>query len=532
MAMRAQEFKYKKSLIYCPSFSIVILSALILFFASQQAAAQQHDESRKEKASVIKPKSVPPVENDAAIKVDAEQKVDDKSADFAPSRAEFRQPPFKQLRYLEDYSYLRDKSLRRERLDRLKYIPLRNEKPDWYLSVGGEIRQRFEAFRNDFWGGAPPDENGYSLQRYMLHADWHFGKNVRAFVQLRSNIEVGRSGGPRPILDENKLDFNQAFVDVNFDASEKINVNFRAGRQEMLIPATRLINFREGPNVRASFDGLRATVKNGKWTFDGFAVKPVESNPGYFDDGSDHQTTFWGALGERKLKFAGNSGISLYYLGLDRKRARFDSGMGREIRQSIGARFAGNAGAIDYANEFTFQFGAFKSGTIRAWMMASETGYTFLRTRFTPRVSMRANIASGDKNPNDDRLETFNALFSPGNYFGGEIGLLGSSNFMNLHPHINFKFPKRVLLTFDTMFYWRQSTRDGIYNIGGVLLKAGNMSSSRYVGTQPSATAVWSIDRHITFVASYSHFFAGEFVRETPPGKDIDYFTAWVTYKF
>jgi hypothetical protein len=529
--MKVQKLKYKKSPFDCPSFSIVILSALILVFAPYRAKAQQHNGSRKEKITVA-PASVPPVKDASATKSADKDEAEDVPAVSVSSRAGFRPPPFQQLRYLEDYSYLRDKSLRRERLDRLKYIPLRKGKPGWYLSIGGEIRQRFEAFHNDFWGAAPPDANGYSLQRYMLHADWHFGKNARAFVQLRSNVEAGRSGGPRPVLDENKLDFNQAFLDVNFDARDKINVNFRAGRQEMLFAATRLINFREGPNVRASFDGLRATVKNGKWTLDGFAVKPVESNRGYFDDASDNQTTFWGALGERKLNFAGKSGISFYYLGLDRKHGRFDSGSGREIRQSVGARFAGNASAIDYANEFTFQFGAFKDGSIQAWMIASETGYTFLRARFTPRVSLRANIASGDKEPNDKRLETFNALFSPGNYFGGEIGLLGSSNFMNLHPHINFKLPKRVLFTFDAMFYWRQSTRDGVYNPGGVLLKPGNASASRYVGTQPSATAVWSVDRHITFVASYSHFFAGKFVKETPPGKDIDYFTAWVTYKF
>jgi hypothetical protein len=30
----------------------------------------------------------------------------------------------------------------------------------------------------------------------------------------------------------------------------------------------------------------------------------------------------------------------------------------------------------------------------------------------------------------------------------------------------------------------------------------------------------------------YAHFFAGPFIRETPPGKDIDYFTTCITYKF
>jgi hypothetical protein len=30
----------------------------------------------------------------------------------------------------------------------------------------------------------------------------------------------------------------------------------------------------------------------------------------------------------------------------------------------------------------------------------------------------------------------------------------------------------------------------------------------------------------------YAHFFAGPFFKEMPSGKDIDYFTPWIIYKF
>lgn len=532
MEMNARKFNLGKSPFACRTFPAIFLTALISIVSLSQATdAQQTGEPVKKELVVAKPNSNPPIKT-AATNSDAGGVQTGDSSDTAATAAdEFRPPPFQQLRYLEDYSYLQNESLRREPLDRLKYIPLREGKPDWYLSIGGEIRQRYEAFRNDDWGGEPQDNNGYLLQRYMLHTDWHFGKNVRAFFQLRTNIETGRRGGPRPVIDESKLDFNQAFVDVNFDAGEKINVNFRVGRQEMVFGSARLVTFREGPNVRLSFDGLRSTIKTGKWTFDGFAVKPVVSKLGYFDDGSDSQTSFWGTGGERPLKILGKSKIGVFYLGLDRKRARFDSGMGREIRQTVGTRFSGNAGGIDHNTQFIFQFGSFRTGNIRAWMLGTDTGFTFRKTRFTPRFGLRANVASGDKNPNDDRLETFNALFPAGNYFG-EIGLLGQSNFMNFFPEIRFKLPKRISLTFETMFYWRESTRDGIYNPPGILLRPGNSSAARYVGTQSSVIVNWAVNRHFTFDTSYSHFFAGKFLRETPPGKDIDYFAAWITYKF
>jgi len=54
-------------------------------------------------------------------------------------------PPYQPLRYDEDYSYLRDLTRRTEFWDIIKYVPF-NDKGKWYLSVGGEVRERYEYF--------------------------------------------------------------------------------------------------------------------------------------------------------------------------------------------------------------------------------------------------------------------------------------------------------------------------------------------------------------------------------------------------
>jgi hypothetical protein len=54
----------------------------------------------------------------------------------------------------------------------------------------------------------------------------------------------------------------------------------------------------------------------------------------------------------------------------------------------------------------------------------------------------------------------------------------------------------------------------------------------RYVGNSPSLTVVWTATRHMTVQASYVHFFAGPFLQEIPPGKDINYVTVWLAYTF
>ena len=95
------------------------------------------------------------------------------------------------LRENEDWSFLKDPSLRQDFWDPIKYIPLGED--GWYLTIGGDIREVFERVGNDNWG-KQPYMNAFSLQRYMLHSDWHLGKYFRVFVQLKSGLEAFRRG--------------------------------------------------------------------------------------------------------------------------------------------------------------------------------------------------------------------------------------------------------------------------------------------------------------------------------------------------
>jgi len=100
---------------------------------------------------------------------------------LAPART------FNLLRENDDWSFLADPSLRLDFWDPIKYIPLGCATccEACYVSIGGEIREAFEQVGNDNWG-RQPYMNAFLLERYMLHSDWHLGKNFRVFVQLKS----------------------------------------------------------------------------------------------------------------------------------------------------------------------------------------------------------------------------------------------------------------------------------------------------------------------------------------------------------
>jgi len=443
-------------------------------------------------------------------------------------------PPFQPLRYDEDWSYLGDESRRSEWLDRLKYIPL-NER-GWYLSLGGEARIRYEYFSQFNFGAGPQDDDGYLLQRYLLHADAHFGDRVRIFTQLQSAIGSGRNGGPRP-TDDDRLEVHQAFLDLKY-GDETNSLTVRVGRHEMDFGSGRLISAGEGLNVRRSFDGMRVIYRHGLWLINGQVNKLVSIKPGLFNDAPDPSQTFWG-IGATRSRTKIRGGHQFAYIALDRKVGRFDQGGGRELRHTAIARTYGASddavGQFDYNFDTIFQWGNFKSAGheigIRAWALASDVGHTINRIPLKPRLGLRADATSGDRDPNDHPLQTFNPLF-PGTAYSDTIGLIGAANSLALNPNLRFAVKDRLTVSTGTAFFWRQSTRDGIYGINVAPLRTGQQSPARSVGALPSVRLDWRVNRHFTYTAIYSHFFAGRFLKETPPGEDVDYVSTWLTFRF
>jgi hypothetical protein len=436
---------------------------------------------------------------------------------------------YKKLRYDEDWSYLRDPARRDDFWDPIKYIPL-DRTGHSYLSFGGEARLRYELYDNYRWDPDAPDQNGFLLERYLLHSDLHLGPSFRLFGQLQSSLENWREGGPRG-TDEDQLDVHQLFFDVHpLHASDADPLILRLGRQEMLYGSQRLVSVRESPNIRRSFDAARALIHLGEWHADAFLARPVEDDPGVFDDWGDDGAAFWGVYATRPLPCLGNSGLDLYYLGLYRPGAEFVQGLADEHRHSFGGRFFAKHGGWDFNFEGVLQFGAFGRSDILAWTLASDTGYTFAKAPWTPRLGLRADVISGDHDSSDQRLGTFNPLFPRGAYFG-EPGLIGPANLIDLHPTLDLHVTDGVKCSLDWDVLWRYSTGDGIYDNGGNVLRSED-GAARFIGHQAGIQLEWEIDRHTTLNAAYYHFFPGAYIKDSGPGAPSDFVGVWMIYRF
>jgi hypothetical protein len=400
-----------------------------------------------------------------------------------------------------------------------------------YLTVGGEARFRYEKLVHPAFGAEVEDPDGYLLQRHSLLVDLHWNERVRLFSQLQSSTVSGRRAGPRP-TDRDDLDLQQFFVDAELGRDGARHQLLRIGRQEIELGSARLISVRDGLNLRQTHDGARFIDEGGDWYLTGFVVRPVVAQPGIFDDDVAPAGFLWALAGLSTKLPDPFPGLVLFYHGIDRETARYDIGTARETRHLVGFRTWGAAKAPwELEVSVIGQFGSFGARDIRAWGMTSDLGYSLGELPWQPRLGLKGNVASGDTDRADDTLGTYNALYTATAY-SGLAGLLGPSNVLDLTPTLSARPDPSVLLSAWTAFYWRYTSSDGVYGIFNNLAKTGARSEARRVGSQSTLQAVWFASPQITLAAIYAHFFAGTFLEETPPGKDVDYGALQASLRF
>lgn len=443
------------------------------------------------------------------------------------ARSEAR-PTFQTLRYNEDWSFLREEMQRTDFFDQVKYIPLTGN-GDVYLSFGGEARLKYELYTEPVFNQQPADDDGFLLQRYLVHGDLHATPYFRIFGQLQSSLENFRNGGPRP-TDRDELDLHQAFFDVGVPLGDADSFTLRAGRQEFAYGSQRLISVRESPNNRLAFDAVRVLTKFGEWRADAWVSQPVEIDRGIFDNQRIDETTFWGGYVTHPLHFIPGLNADVYYLGLSREDAEFARGTADEIRHSLGTRLFGKHNSFDWNFEFVGQFGSFGNDDILAWTTASDTGWTFANAPAKPRLFLRADIASGDHGGSN--LGTFNPLFPRGAYFN-EAALIGPQNLMDLQPGAEFTLTKALKFAGSCDLVWRESLDDGVYGVALNLQVPPGSSRERYVGTFPTASLIWQAQRHLSLALNYVAYIFGDFVKESlPRQKNGNYVSAVATFRF
>lgn len=439
---------------------------------------------------------------------------------LATEAAQAAEPPaFKLIRSDEDYGYLKS-APNLTGLDALRYIPLGQ---DAYLSLGGEARVRLDTIDAPRFGVGGAEADTFELFRGLVSADLRLNSGLRVYGELGLHRDLGKREAPA-ITDRDGLDAQVLFVDLTPAEPWRL----RLGRQELSFnPTQRFVSVREGPNIRQSFDGARLTYAGDGLKVDAFYTHPIAIEAGAFNDSHNASQAFWGVYATAPV----GKGVSLdvYSLNLDRDRVRFGAVTGDERRRGVGARLAGKTGAIDYEVEGMVQRGHFAGQDIRAWGGSAGAGYTFTAP-WKPRLSVRRDIGSGDDDPADGQLKTFNPLFPKGAYFS-EAGLVAWSNLSAWRIALGAAPTKSVSVEVSHTDRRRQAGRDAIYLQPLAVLSGGGASTAKAVSQDWQADLGWQVTRNVKLSLEAVHAQVGAAVKAAG-GRDVDFGMAIVQFRF
>ncbi len=442
-------------------------------------------------------------------------------------------PKYLNLRWNEDFSYLDGEpgSYREDWSDPIKNIHLGD---DWRLTLGGEFRYRLEAETNKAFGATEPAQDTFNLFRYMLHADLKYRKAFRVFVQGIAAFDEDRDLARRGI-DENRWDLHQLFFDVRV-LGEDLPLTLRVGRQELQYGNQRYVSPLDWANVRRRFDAVKLFAKGKKWDLDLWYAKPVDIRQVQRKqrDRYDEDVDFYGVYAT--YKGIDRHGVDFYFFAIDDTGNRVNPNGKRGDRSifTLGSRFWGRTEGFDYEAELAGQWGRWAGDTVQAWSWTIDGGYTFAEAPWKPRLGAGFDWASGDRDPRDGQVGTFDQLFPFSHFYLGFLDLIARQNITAVNVNVSaWPVPKKVKakLTFHT--FWLNSKDDFLYNApGGRIRRDPKGNSGREIGHELDLTVVWKLRPHAAVLLGYSHFWDSDFIQQTGASQNVDLFYVQYAYKF
>ncbi|WP_171187782.1 alginate export family protein [Alienimonas chondri] len=415
-----------------------------------------------------------------------------------------------------------------------------SECPTVTLTAGGQVRHRMHSEDNRL---RPDGETAtsYQLLRNRNYVDLKT-EYVRAYVESINAYNAG-SEIDELIIDENRWDLLNAFVDFHlYDVAGGAGT-FRVGRQEILYGDQHLLSPLDWSNTRRNFEGYKFIHQADDWRLDLFSLNPVNGAAGSrgFDvnsfDEDDEDKPLWGAWLNRKL--AGGASADLFYIGQDREAPRSRTGAripsvrsADGLRHLVGGRLSGTVpvtsglgcdggcdgggGKVvrtwDYDVQGGYQFGDDDGEDVSAAFFNAAGGHTWNSLAWKPRVGALFYYGSGDDDPNDGENNTFYTYYPLAHAYWGIIDNLNGQNLLDYALFASVKPTDKLSVTGGYHLFRKDSGSDFLYNVAQVGLGPRNAGTD--IGNELDVVANYQATPNLGFQLGYAHFWYGDFAED------------------
>jgi hypothetical protein len=401
---------------------------------------------------------------------------------------------------------------------------------NWLLSIGGQTWFRY---MNEVDFQLTERNNVHGLFRERLYSDLWYRDQFRFFIEYLYADSVWQDIDPI-LIDINRSDFQNLFVELKtFNVGDK-PVYVRAGRQEMLFGSQRLISTLDWANTRRTFQGVRAYRVDEKFDVDAFWVQPVIPNRNNLDS-VDNNINFAGVWSTYKPK----KGTTLdgYYLFFDNTSpvAVGNNGIRQGITaHTLGSRLAGKYKELLFDFESMLQLGDYANQTLIAGAATAGLGCQFADTPTNPQFWVYYDWASGENHPEmGNTRSTFRQLFPFGHYYFGYLDLVGRQNIHDVSCQAAC-FPSPWITAIAQFHrFWLAEPADALYNAAGAPIRNDPTGrSGRDVGMELDLLLSLHLSAHTDVLLGWSKLFHGNFIAKTGPSVSPELFYMQIGYRW
>jgi len=424
--------------------------------------------------------------------------------------------------------------------------------------VRWEIRENNFDFNDAF--NARTDDNWF-LQRARIGLMLKPSPWLKIYAQGQDSREINSDRPDFPGFlgaeGDDAFDLRQGYFEIG--NLKDFPLTLKVGRQILTYGDERLIGPFDWNNIGRTFDAVKLRWEGKNWWLDTFASTVVVPNRGSYNQ-SDF---FNGVEGDREQVFSGlyfsttavgPQTTDLYVLHLhENANPRYQQNhFGDTNFFTFGTRFKSKAGAFspheaaglskdgktvlepkppkpvgfDYEGEFVFQTGEVRGLDLTAFAVHAGAGYT-LDIAWLPRLGVAYNLGTGDDDPTDREIQTFQNLFPTNHKFYGQMDVFSWQNMHDLELSVKAQPTKAITVKAEYHAFWLETTEDAWYRANGAVrvrpLNAAARDASNYAGSEIDLTVTWNANKHLQIEGGYSHFFAGDYLADTGPGDDADF---------